>query len=73
MLEYCPPGTVFTVMCIIVRTVEALGTAGYVTASFAILANTFPDKVATMMVSTVSSRKYEGFEYSLMSLESLHH
>ena len=51
ILEYCPPGPLFTIMCIIVRTVEACGTAGYSTASYAIMVNTFPDKAASMMVS----------------------
>ena len=40
-------------MCFLVRTVEATGAAALSTASFAILANTFPDNVATVFVSSV--------------------
>jgi len=41
-------------MCFLVRFVEALGAAAFLTTSFAIIANTFPDRVATMFVRTAS-------------------
>ena len=52
-LDGCPDGAVYIVMCFLVRTVEAVGAAALSTASFAILANTFPDNVATVFVSLV--------------------
>ena len=49
-LDGCPDGTVYIVMCFIVRFVEALGASAFSTASFAIMANTFPNNVAAMFV-----------------------
>ena len=49
-LDGCPDGVIYAVMCFLVRFVEALGVAALLTASFAIIANTFPDRVATMFV-----------------------
>lgn len=48
-----PDGTIFIVMCFVVRSVEALGTSAFVTALFAILAHEFPEHVITVMVSIV--------------------
>ncbi|KAK7502865.1 hypothetical protein BaRGS_00005814, partial [Batillaria attramentaria] len=48
VLDRCPPDTIFIVMCFLVRTVEALGASAFITASFAIIANEFPDHVATV-------------------------
>ena len=39
-------------MCVLVRSVEASGSAAFITASFAILAHEFPDNVASVFVST---------------------
>jgi MFS family permease len=50
-LDGCPDGTIYIVMCFLVRSVEAIGAAALATASFAIMANTFPDHVATMFGS----------------------
>ena len=49
-LDESPDGVVYAVMCFLVRIVEALGAAAFLTTSFAIIANTFPDRVATMFV-----------------------
>jgi len=49
-LDESPDGVVYAVMCFAVRFVEALGAAALLTSSFAIIANTFPDRVATMFV-----------------------
>ena len=54
LLEYCPGGKLFVFLCFALRTVEAIATAAFETACFSILANTFPDKVATVMVRIVS-------------------
>lgn len=48
VLDRCPPDTIFIVMCFLVRTVEALGASAFITASFAIIANEFPEHVATV-------------------------
>jgi len=45
-------------MCFLVRFVEALGAAALLTSSFAIIANTFPDRVATMFVRHFSRRLF---------------
>jgi len=49
-LDESPDGVMYGVMCFLVRFVEALGAAALLTSSFAIIANTFPDRVATMFV-----------------------
>ena len=41
-------------LCFALRTVEAIATAAFETACYAILANTFPNKVATVVVRIVS-------------------
>ncbi|ESO83182.1 hypothetical protein LOTGIDRAFT_236779 [Lottia gigantea] len=48
VLDKCPPGNIFIVMCFLCRTVEALGCSMFVTASFAIIAYEFPNSVATV-------------------------
>jgi hypothetical protein len=45
--EHCP----FIVLSFLIRIVEALGNAAFLTASFAIIAKEFPDNVATTFVS----------------------
>ena len=50
MLEWCPKGTIYLVMCIVVRSVEALGNSAAGTASLAIASYTFPDRVSTVLV-----------------------
>lgn len=54
LLDKSPDGTTYIVMCFLCRTVEALGCSMFVTASFAIIANVFPDNVATVFVSMYS-------------------
>ncbi|KAI0233873.1 MFS-type transporter SLC18B1 [Lamellibrachia satsuma] len=46
-LDAVPSGTTFIVMSIVIRSVEACGCAAFITASLAILANEFPNNVAT--------------------------
>ncbi|RUS77196.1 hypothetical protein EGW08_015023, partial [Elysia chlorotica] len=48
LLNKCPSGELFVIMCFACRTVEALGIAGLLTASFAIISNEFPNHVATV-------------------------
>ncbi|GFR65866.1 MFS-type transporter-like protein [Elysia marginata] len=48
LLNKCPSGEIFVVMCFAVRSVEALGLTGLLTASFAIISNEFPNHVATV-------------------------
>ncbi|KAK7091110.1 MFS-type transporter SLC18B1-like [Littorina saxatilis] len=48
VLDKCPSGVTFMVMCFLVRTVEALGASAFITASFAIIANEFPAQVSTV-------------------------
>ena len=50
LLDKCPDGMIFIVMCFACRTIEALGASAYVTSLFAILAHEFPDNVITVMV-----------------------
>lgn len=52
-LDQCPGGTIYIVMCFSVRSVEAIGAAAFTTASFTIMAYTFPANVATMYVSAL--------------------
>lgn len=49
MLQWCPPGDAFLVVAILCRIVEALGCSMCQTASMAIIATEFPDRVATVM------------------------
>jgi hypothetical protein len=55
VLDKCPDGTIYIVMCFCCRTIEALGCAAYVTALFAITASVFPNSVSTVVVSTYRS------------------
>ncbi|XP_071114196.1 MFS-type transporter SLC18B1-like [Haliotis cracherodii] len=48
LLDRSPSGTIFIVMCFLCRSVEALGCSAFITASFAIVANSFPDHVTTV-------------------------
>ncbi|XP_063433423.1 MFS-type transporter SLC18B1-like [Mytilus trossulus] len=48
VLDRCPDGIVYIVMCFCCRVVEALGCSAYVTALFAITASVFPDNVSTV-------------------------
>lgn len=51
LLDKCPDGNIFIIMCFLSRTIEALGASAYITASFAILSNEFPNHVATVIGS----------------------
>ncbi|XP_077989876.1 MFS-type transporter SLC18B1-like, partial [Glandiceps talaboti] len=46
-LDKLSPGTEFIAFCFVVRSIEALGSAAATTAVFTIIAQTFPDKIAT--------------------------
>ncbi|GFO13897.1 MFS-type transporter slc18b1-like [Plakobranchus ocellatus] len=48
VLDKSPSGNTFIIMCFACRSVEALGLAGLLTASFAIISNEFPKYVATV-------------------------
>ncbi|KAM9316680.1 MFS-type transporter SLC18B1 [Gastrophryne carolinensis] len=48
-LDQAPDGTVFIVMCFLVRAVDAVGFGAAITASFSILAKSFPNNIATAM------------------------
>ncbi|XP_078601778.1 MFS-type transporter SLC18B1-like [Branchiostoma floridae x Branchiostoma japonicum] len=50
LLEYTE-GTTFMVFCFTIRSIEAVGVAGFQTAGTAILTHAFPNKVATVMGS----------------------
>ena len=43
--------TTFFALSVSIRVVEGLGTSAFIIASFAIIAHTFPDKAAAMIVS----------------------
>lgn len=49
VLDKCPDGTIYIVMCFCCRTIEALGCAAYITALFAITASVFPNNVSTVV------------------------
>ncbi|XP_053566921.1 MFS-type transporter SLC18B1 [Bombina bombina] len=51
LLDKAPDGTVFIVLCFIVRSVDAIGFGASITASFSILAKAFPNNIATTMGS----------------------
>lgn len=50
-LDRAPDGTIFIVLCFVIRSVNALGFAGAVTSSFAVSAKVFPESIATILVS----------------------
>ncbi|XP_070209140.1 MFS-type transporter SLC18B1-like isoform X2 [Littorina saxatilis] len=47
LLYMSPPGVPFIALCFAVRIVQALGASAFVTASFALIANEFPENVGT--------------------------
>jgi len=51
-LDKSPDGDIYILMCFLCRSVEAMGAAAFVTASFAIITHEFPKNVATVIVST---------------------
>jgi len=51
VLDRIPNGTVFMVISIVVRSVEAVGNSGFLTAIFSMIAKEFPDRVATMFAT----------------------
>ncbi|XP_061551823.1 MFS-type transporter SLC18B1 isoform X1 [Phycodurus eques] len=51
LLDRVPGGPVFIALCIIVRSVDAVGFAGAMTSSFALSAKVFPNNVATVLGS----------------------
>lgn len=57
--------TTFVALSFVVRIVEALGDAAFVTASFAIIAAEFPDSVATTFVRAILLKKLECLNESL--------
>jgi len=64
-LDGSPDGTIYAVMCFLVRFAEAVGAAALLTSSFAIIANTFPDNVATMFVRIAALDPFIYFAVSL--------
>lgn len=50
-IDYCPDGPIYVTMCFISRSIEANGCSMLATASFAIMAITFPDNVGQAIVS----------------------
>ncbi|CAH2250177.1 MFS-type transporter SLC18B1 [Pelobates cultripes] len=51
LLDKAPDGTIFIVLCFVVRSVDAIGFGASITASFSILAKAFPNNIATAMGS----------------------
>ncbi|XP_060095508.1 MFS-type transporter SLC18B1 isoform X1 [Heteronotia binoei] len=51
MLDRAPDGPVFIGLCFLVRTFDAIGFSAAMTASFSILAKTFPNNIATVLGS----------------------
>ena len=51
LLNRCPPGNIFIVLCFLVRGMEALALSANITAIFAIASNEFPKNIATVFVS----------------------
>ena len=49
-MDAVPSGPTYIVMCLLTRSVMAAGCSGIWTASLAILANEFPNKIATINV-----------------------
>ncbi|KAM4771002.1 MFS-type transporter SLC18B1 [Rhinophrynus dorsalis] len=49
LLDKSPDGPIFTTLCFIVRSVDAIGFGASMTASFSILAKAFPNNIATAM------------------------
>ncbi|XP_059154912.1 MFS-type transporter SLC18B1-like isoform X2 [Physella acuta] len=47
-LHWCPSGLPFIIICFACRSVEALGLSAFITSSFAIISNEFPNHVATV-------------------------
>ncbi|XP_053366306.1 MFS-type transporter SLC18B1 [Clarias gariepinus] len=48
-LDRAPEGTIFIVLCFVIRSINAVGFAGAVTSSFAVSAKVFPDSIATIL------------------------
>ena len=55
LLNKSPPGSMFVGLCFAVRSVEAVGTSAYLTASYAIVAKTFYDRAASMLVGQLDT------------------
>ncbi|KAK2166303.1 hypothetical protein LSH36_40g15050, partial [Paralvinella palmiformis] len=49
LLEWSPNGIEYVIMCFLVRSVEALGSAASVTATYTLGAITFPQHISTVM------------------------
>ncbi|XP_032959364.1 MFS-type transporter SLC18B1 isoform X5 [Rhinolophus ferrumequinum] len=54
LLDQVPEGPIFIAMCFLVRITDAISFAAGITASFSILAKTFPNNVATVLVALIS-------------------
>ncbi len=78
LLDKIPDGTTFIALSFVIRTLEAVGNSGFLTASFSIIAKEFPDRVATMFATletffgiglivgpTVGGALYQAGGYSL--------
>ncbi|XP_077208691.1 MFS-type transporter SLC18B1 isoform X2 [Paroedura picta] len=51
LLDRAPDGPIFIGLCFLVRSIDAVGFAAAMTASFSILAKTFPNNIATILGS----------------------
>ncbi|KAG9493493.1 hypothetical protein GDO78_001410 [Eleutherodactylus coqui] len=49
LLDKTPDGTIFIVMCFVVRSIDAVAFGASITASYSILAKAFPNNIATAM------------------------
>lgn len=51
LLDRVPDGPVFIALCFIVRSIDAVGFAGAMTSTVAMMGKIFPNNVATVLVS----------------------
>ena len=54
-MDQAPDGLPFIVLAFVVRILEGVGAAAFLTASYTITAIAFPERVASMFVSAVSA------------------
>lgn len=52
-LHYIEDNTLFTILCFVIRGIEALGTSAYSTATFVLVREIFPDIGSTVRVRYV--------------------
>ena len=54
MLQWCPPGYVYILMCFLTRTLEATASAASSVANTAIATYTFPFHISTVLVRAIT-------------------